>query len=218
MDLDTLLAEAAPARRLPLDAPDSPAAERLYQRITQQPAAARQALRRSRVTMSALAGVAAVAVAAAVALALGSPAPARHPSHGATLTAWTVTPERHGLIKVTIRQLRDPAGLQRTLRAAGVLANVRFTHHFFQGPSTHLPQGCSEPRLPHHAIIKLLENIEADNVPYVPAGVAFFLRPSVIPHGLGLYLKAWAPQPGTRSAASLSIATDLIQATPQCTG
>ena len=36
MDLDTMLTEAAPARHLPLDGPDSPAAVRLYQQITTQ--------------------------------------------------------------------------------------------------------------------------------------------------------------------------------------
>lgn len=216
MDLDTLLAEAAPARHLPLDDPDSPAAARLYQRITRQPAP-RRALRRSPVTLTAVIGAAA-AGAAAIALALGPPAPAHRASHPVTLAAWSVIKERHGLVKVTIRELRDPAGLQRTLRAVGVPAHVRFTHHFFQPSGSMLPKGCLAPPMPHQASIKLLERIEADNVAYVPRGVAFFLRPSVIPHGVGLYVKAWAPKPGTRSAATLSVQTALVQATPQCTG
>jgi len=160
-------------------------------------------------------------VAAAVALAL---LPGPRPGHrggqsGVKLAAWSVIKERHGLVKVTIRELRDPAGLQETLRAAGVPANVRFVHHFFQPPnSVHLPKGCLAPRMPRQASIKLLERIEADNVRYVPSGVAVLLRPSVIPHGLGVYLKAWAPKPGRQSFASLSMQTDLVQATPQCTG
>lgn len=227
MELDTLLAEAAPARHLPLDAPDSPAAERLYQRITAQPPVPRPASRRRRLAVPALLGVAAATAAAAIALALSSPAPAHHARQGVTLAAWTVTPERHGLVKVTIRELRDPAGLQRTLRAAGILVIVRFTHHFFQirnsprfqapGSSYDLPPGCRAPQRPAQANINLLERIEADNVPYVPSGVAVLLRPSLIPHGLGLYLKAWAPKPGTQSPASLSMETALFQATPQCT-
>ena len=222
MDLDTLLTEAAPARRLPLDGPDSPAAVRLYQQITAQPPSAHPPSRRRHLALLTLIGVAAATAAAVVALALipGSPAAPGHRGGqgGTTLAAWTVIKERHGLIKVTIRELRDPAGLQRTLRAAGVLANVRFTHHFFQPSTSALPKGCLAPRMPRQASIKLLERIEADNVPYVPSGVAVFLRPSVIPHGLGVYLKAWAPKPGTQSAASLSIQTDLVQATPRCTG
>lgn len=222
MDLDTVLAEAAPARHLPLDPPDSPAAVRIYQRITAQPPVPRPASRRRRLALPALLGVAA-ATAAAVALVMspGSPASGHHGGQGgATLTAWSVIKERNGLVKVTIRELRDPAGLQRTLRAAGIPANVRFTHHFFQAStSSHdLPKGCLAPRMPHQASIKLLERIEADNVPWVPSGVAVLLRPSVIPHGLGLYLKAWAPKPGRQPAASLSMETGLVQATPQCTG
>ena len=224
MDLDTMLTEAAPARHLtlPLDGPDSPDAVRLYQQITAQPPMAIRTSRSRRLAVPVLVGVAAAALAAAVALALipGSPAaPGYRGGQGrTTLAAWSVIKERHGLIKVTIRELRDPAGLERTLRAAGVPANVRFTHHFFQPSTSTLPKGCLAPRMPHQDSIKLLERIEADNVPYVPSGVAVLLRPSVIPHGLGLYLKAWAPKPGTQSAASLSMQTDLVQATPQCTG
>jgi len=224
MDLDTLLTEAAPARHVPLGGPDSPAAVRLYQQITAQPPMAIRASRSRRLAVPVLIGMAAAAVAAVVALALipGSPAAPGHRGGqgGTTLAAWSVTRERHGLLKVTIRELRDPAGLQRTLRAAGVPANVRFTHHFFQ-PSTSLhdlPKGCLAPRMPRQASIKLLERIEADNVTYVPSGVAVLLRPSVIPHGLGVYLKAWAPKPGRQSFASLSMQTDLVQATPRCTG
>ena len=181
MDLDTRLTEAAPARRLPLDGPDSPAAVRLYQQITAEPPSARRS-RRRRLAVPALIGVAAAAVAAAVALALVPGSPARHGGSqggGATLAAWSVIKERHGLIKVTIRELRDPAGLQRTLRAAGVPANVRFTHHFFQPSTSALPKGCLAPPMSHQASIKLLGRIEADNVPYVPSGVAVLLRPSV---------------------------------------
>jgi len=114
MDLDTLLTEAAPARRLPLDGPDSPAAVRLYQQITAEPPSARRS-RRRRLAVPALIGVAAAAVAAAVALALVPGSPARHGGSqggGATLAAWSVIKEKHGLLRVTIRELRDPVGLR----------------------------------------------------------------------------------------------------------
>ncbi len=42
------------------------------------------------------------------------------------LAAWTVTKLADGNISVTIRELRDPAGLQSTLRADGVPASVTF--------------------------------------------------------------------------------------------
>lgn len=43
------------------------------------------------------------------------------------LTAWTVAKLADGKVSLTIRQLRDTAGLQRTLRAAGVPASVLTT-------------------------------------------------------------------------------------------
>lgn len=135
-----------------------------------------------------------------------------------TLAAWSVVKERHGLIKVTIRQLRDPAGLQQTLRADGIPAHVRFVHRFFQASAAvHLPKGCLAPHLSSEAIAKLERKLIPSNVP-VPNDDAVILRPSAIPHGIGLSMKAWAPNPGTQSAASLSMEIDPVQATPQCTG
>jgi hypothetical protein len=77
MDLDTMLDEAAPARRVRLDGPDSPAAVSLYRRIvTQPPAAAR---RRYRLAVRAMAGACAIA---ALAFVL---APARHATTAAAV-------------------------------------------------------------------------------------------------------------------------------------
>jgi hypothetical protein len=219
MDLDTMLTEAAPARHLPLDGPDSPAAVRLYQQITAEPPAAGRAPQRRRLARPALVGVAAAAVAAATALALvpGSPAGHRGGQGGVALAAWSVVKERHGLIKVTIRQLRDPAGLERTLRADGVPAHVRFVHRFFQpSNSNEVPKGCLPPHLSSQAMAKVDEKL-IPNVT-VPEADAAIIRPSALPHGIGLYLKAWAPNPGTRSAATLSMEINLVQATPRCTG
>jgi hypothetical protein len=216
MDLDTMITEAAPAKHVPLDGPDSPVADRLYQQITAQPPRAARRSRRRRLAVPALIGVAAAAVAAVVALDLtGSPAP---PGQGKlTLAAWSVVREPHGLLKVTIRQLRDPAGLERTLRADGLPANVRFVHHFFQpSNSNDIPKGCLPPHLSSQAIAKVDEKLIPNvNVPEADAAI---IRPSALPHGIGLYLKAWAPKPGTHSAVSLSMEINLVQATPHCTG
>jgi hypothetical protein len=217
MDLDTMLTEAAPARHVSLDGPDSPAAVRLYQEITAQPPAAALPSRRRRFAVPALLGVAAVAVAAAVALDLTPGSPAAPGQGKVTLAAWSVVKERHGLLKVTIRQLRDPAGLERTLRADGVPANVRFVHHFFQpSNSNDVPKGCLPPHLSSQAIAEVDEKL-IPNVT-VPEADAAIIRPSALPHGIGLYLKAWAPNPGTHSAVSLSMEINLVQATRQCTG
>jgi hypothetical protein len=219
MDLDTLLAEAAPARRLPLDGSDSPAAVRLYQQITAQPPSARPS---RRLAVPALIGVAAAALAAATVLALAPGSPARHGGRqggGATLAAWSVIKEKNGLLRVTIRELRDPAGLQQMLRAAGVPSNVRFLHHYFTPTtSTHdLPKGCLNPRMSNEANAKLQGKImPLDPLPI--GGVAVNIRPSAIRHGIGLYVKAWAASPGTSTGAYLSLQIDLVQATPRCTG
>jgi hypothetical protein len=222
MDLDTMLTEAAPARHLPSDGPDSPAGVRLYQQITAQPPGAAQRSRRRRLAVPALIGVAAAAVAAAVVLALVPGSPARHGGSqggGATLAAWSVVKEKHGLLRVTIRELRDPAGLQQMLRAAGVPVNVRFlNHHFTPTTSTRdLPKGCLNPRMSDEANAKLQGKIMPMD-PLPVGSVAVNIRPSAIPHGIGLYVKAWAASPGTQSGPYLDLQIDLVQATPQCTG
>jgi hypothetical protein len=72
MDLDTMLDEAAPARHVRLDGPDSPAAVSLYRQIVTQPPAAATARRRYRLAVPVVAGACAI-VALAFVLA-----PARH--------------------------------------------------------------------------------------------------------------------------------------------
>ncbi len=66
-----------------------------------------------------------LAVAAGLAVALTALLPASHQPR-TQLTAWTVAEQAGGNIRVTIRELRDPAGLQRKLRADGVSASVTF--------------------------------------------------------------------------------------------
>lgn len=79
-------------------------------------------------------GLAAVAVAVGLTMPATSPAAshpaARHPASGpgTRLAAYTVTRQADGTIQVTMfGDLRDPAGLQATLRADGVPASVTFT-------------------------------------------------------------------------------------------
>jgi hypothetical protein len=75
MDLDTMLDEAAPARHVHLDGPDSPAAVSLYQQIITRPPAAATARRRYRLPVPALtAAVAGACAIVALALIPGSPA------------------------------------------------------------------------------------------------------------------------------------------------
>jgi hypothetical protein len=66
-------------------------------------------------------GMAAAALVAASALLPGHPASHRP---GIQLAAWTVVKQADGTVYVRVRQLDDPAGLQRKLSADGVPASV----------------------------------------------------------------------------------------------
>ena len=90
-----------------------------------------RARRRRRYLVPGMTGMLAVAAGAAVAVTtlapVGHQATARASRQPATrLAAWTVTRLAGGDISVTIRELKDPAGLQGTLRADGVPASVTF--------------------------------------------------------------------------------------------
>ena len=104
---------------------------------------------RSRRRIPAVVGALAVATGAAFAVT-GTLAPSGQASHQPTaqLAAWTVTEQANGDIKVTIRELRNPAALQRTLRADGVPASVTFAGQ--QNPACQgYPAGGSQSQRRH---------------------------------------------------------------------
>ena len=163
---------------------------------------AMRARRRVPAVAGALGAAAAVAVAVSVAL------PASHPASGprAQLAAWTVARQADGSIQVTIRELRDPAGLQRTLRADGVPASVTFTGQ--QNPACQsYPGGGSQSQRRH-----LLSSLAG------PAGRdGMVIHPSALPSGAGLQIYTlFQNYPGPRG--SFQVAAGLVQASPQCTG
>jgi hypothetical protein len=163
--------------------------------------------RRTRHKLTALAaGTAAVAAGAAVAVT--ALIPASHPASrpGARLAAWTVTTQAHGIIHVTIRELRDPAGLQAKLRADGVPASVTFTGQ--QNPACQsYPGGGSQSQRRH-----LLSSVAG------PAGGdGMVIHPSALPSGAGLQIYTlFQSYPGPRG--SFQVAAGLVQASPPCTG
>jgi hypothetical protein len=88
--------------------------------------AARTCQRRRRRLRYRLTGLAtATVVAAGTVGAVIALAPASHQPR-VQLAAWTVSKLADGNIRVTVRDLKDPAGLQRKLRADGVPASVTF--------------------------------------------------------------------------------------------
>ena len=146
----------------------------------------------------------------------------RHPAP-VTLTAWTVTRPAKGTIKVTIRALRDPAGLQRALRADGVPANVEFLRHSFTPTTsaTAIPRSCRAPYLSDKANADLQAKIMPDPGSFAPTrqgAVVLIIRPSAIPHGIGLFIEAYAASPGSQAGEAFAMQTDLVQASPRCTG
>jgi hypothetical protein len=152
---------------------------------------------------------AALGVAAAAALAVSVALPAGHPASEprAQLAAWTVARQAGGSIEVTIRELRDPAGLQRTLRADGIPASVTFTGQ--QNPACRgYPGGGSQSQQR-----QLLSSVAG------PAGGrdAMVIHPSALPSGAGLQIYImFQNYPGPRG--SFHVAVGLVQASPQCTG
>jgi hypothetical protein len=88
-----------------------------------QPTPAARTPRRRRV----LVGVGIAAAAGAAVAVVGLPGL----KHGGTPAAWSVTANRDGTVSVKISDFSDPAGLQRSLRKAGVRADV-----------TTVPSGC----------------------------------------------------------------------------
>jgi hypothetical protein len=86
---------------------------------------ARRARRRIPGVAGGMAVVAGAAL-AAVTLVPGGHHPAGS-SSSAEMAAWTVAKQADGNVRVTLRQLRDPTGLQSRLRADGVPASVSFS-------------------------------------------------------------------------------------------
>ncbi|HXW46549.1 MAG TPA: hypothetical protein VEL03_17295, partial [Streptosporangiaceae bacterium] len=76
---------------------------------------------------------------------------------GTRLAAWTVQPGPSGLLVVTIRELRDPAGLAALLRSHGVPARLEFPGYNFT-PTTSLsviPRSCKSPDMSNMADAEL---------------------------------------------------------------
>jgi hypothetical protein len=127
------------------------------------------------------AAAAALVVAAGSALAVtmllpsGQPGlvSARHPGSRpapARLAAWTVAMQANGDIDVTINQLKDPAGLQATLRADGLPVTVSFSGQLS------LPPSC-QPYSSGLSTMNSVTQIRGDEL---------VIDPSALPSGAGL--------------------------------
>lgn len=142
----------------------------------------------------------ALAAAAAAALAVTALVPAgHHPARAhppAELAAWTVARQPGGDVKVTIRQLRDPAGLQSRLRADGVPATVTF--------SGQMNRSCQ--RYPAGTVLNQVFTSSGSG-----RATVMIIDPSALPPGAGVAISP-PVQPG------LQVVVGLVHASPQCTG
>lgn len=163
----------------------------------------------------AVAGVAGLTVAG---LASGAGAPsAGRPTHPPgpvhfRTAAWSVTEGPGKTVIVQIRELNDPAGLQRALRADGVPAAVAFQGGVLSDTPP-LPRACSNTGLTPEQDANLQGKILGPPTAMNPiTGVAMTIHAAEIPKGIGLNLTVQS------SANSWGWSLGLVTATPKCTG
>jgi hypothetical protein len=186
---------------------------------------------RARRRVTGLAGVVALAAGAALAVTTllpgGNQASPRPPA--AQLAAWTVTRQADGSIRVTIRELRNPAGLQSKLRADGVPASVTLLGR--ENPSCR--RYPASPAQAHRVFSQTLELIPPPRQG-PPAGtplsrigvvVVMLIHPSALPTGAGVQLATSftllppvAANGGVDHVAHLGAELNLVYASPACTG
>jgi hypothetical protein len=127
------------------------------------------------------------------------------------LAAWTVSARPGGRVRVTIRDLRNPAGLQRQLRADGVPATVRFT--------SQIPRPCLSYPEPARHPFRLLDRIFPQNS-QVGGQTVFTINPAAIPAPIGLWINVSPPstQPGRHGRRSIEFSASwtLVYASGRC--
>jgi hypothetical protein len=195
---------------------------------------------RRRVRRSLIPGMtAALALAAGAAVAATAVLPASHPaSHQSTtqLAAWTVTKLADGNISVTIRELKDPAGLQSRLRADGVPASVTFASQ--QNPRCRPYPGGTPGQPPHST--PLLHRVfpkpyqsrrgllvrpgrarstvvhgRSNRLDLSPDTALIVIDPSALPGNAGVQIATVHEGQGGTQAVDMPT---VVHASPQCTG
>ena len=172
----------------------------------------------------------ALALAAGVAVAVTTLVPAgRQPDHPAPaeLAAWTVVKQADGSIAVTIRELHDPAGLQATLRGAGVPASVTFYGR--PNPACRVdPRAAGltskvirfgNPQLRHPPRPGNFRSALQRARQRLGTYPVYLIDPSALPHGVGVQLAATARSlPSRNKSIEVTVTGHLVYSSPQCTG
>jgi hypothetical protein len=170
-----------------------------------------------------VAGAAAAAVLAAGAVfAVTALAPASHPAE-VRLTAWTVTRQPDGDVRVSIRQLHDPARLQGRLRSDGIPASVTYFGH--ANPACRPYEHVAPPRwlagrqhVPVTVIARVIARTThgvvrlAPGYPPAQATNHFVIVPAALPPGVGVQISAEV------TPARVALSFGLAHASANCTG
>jgi hypothetical protein len=180
--------------------------------------------------------VAAAAAAAAILAITSSPTPshpaASHPAtgHGARLASYAVSRQADGGIQVSFfGEMRDPAGLQATLRADGVPASVTFIGQ--QNPACQVIPGPvlnGKPQGPAAVarVVTWTGGGSKTTPAKTPPPLVMTIHPSALPSGVGLQIAVMrgipagpsGPWPYPKGSGHPTDEESLVQASPQCTG
>jgi hypothetical protein len=130
----------------------------------------------------------------------------------AQLAAWKVSKEASGTVVVQINELRDPAGLQATLRGDGVPANVVFLPGDPTGkPATQLVNFPGNPCQEYSGGETQAQNVVVGN--FFQTG-QFTVVPSAFPSGSGVQILVVETAGSERGG----MFEWLVQRSVQCTG
>lgn len=139
------------------------------------------------------------------------------PAH-AQLAAWTVVKQADGTVLVKIREFRDPAGLQRKLRADGIPASVKFNPARLVGKGPWaIVRFKGNPCREYSGGEGTAQNVVTGGSPFT---VGMHIHPSAIPDGAGVQFVAsrnvgyYSPQ----RSQPMDLFEWLVQPSPQCTG
>jgi hypothetical protein len=155
---------------------------------------------RRSITRLSLGGLSVTGAIAAVIVGVIALLPASHQASrqpGAQLAAWTVV-KQAGNVYVTIRQFRDPAGLQTRLRADGVPASVTFTGQ--QNPAC-------QPYPYRPGLLQKVISARHEGQSHLT-----IIHLSALPSGAGLRFVS------SIHGTDETVDTDLVQSSAQCTG
>jgi hypothetical protein len=168
-----------------------------------------------------------LAVVAGAALAVTTLLPGSHQARHqptAQLAVWTVTKQADGTVRVTIPvtigELRNPAGLQSTLRADGVPASVTAVGH--ENPSCRrYPAG---PTLLHKVISFTFEvprhplQGSQASMPNPQLVAVILIHTSALPRSTGVQIASNFAQLSPTAARETVNRPGLVYASSQCTG